>query len=92
MLAEVEILGLVLGDGEDRNGRGRRNAAAQMLLREADGRMRLQDVSPDSVMAKHAMSTGCFRRSKPIFDPVTREIMGYEMERVVQPLSRVLSR
>lgn len=90
MLADVEILGLVLGESEDRHGRGRRATTAQMLLREADGSMRLQDVSPDSVMAQRAMSTGCFRRSKPIFDPVTREIMGYEMERVTQPI--VLSR
>jgi hypothetical protein len=26
------------------------------------------------------MTTGCFRRGKPIIDPVTREVMGYEME------------
>ncbi|MET0660558.1 MAG: hypothetical protein ABW110_20635 [Steroidobacteraceae bacterium] len=87
MLAEVEVLGLVLGEGtEERHGHARRKASsAQMLLREADGRMRLQDVSPDSVMAREAMSTGCFRRARPIFDPVTREVMGYEMEMVAQP-------
>lgn len=87
MLAEVEVLGLVLGEGtEERHGNARRKtSSAQMLLREADGRMRLQDVSPDSVMARHAMSTGCFRRASPILDPVTREVMGYEMEMVAQP-------
>lgn len=87
MLAEVEVLGLVLGETtEGRSGNTRRKtSSAQMLLREADGRMRLQDVSPDSVMGRQAMSTGCFRRSKPIFDPVTREVMGYEMEMVAQP-------
>jgi DNA repair protein RadC len=82
MLANTEVLGLLLAEGEERR-RTPRNA--QMLLREADGRMRLQDVSTDSLMGQHAMNTGCFRRSKPIYDPITREIMGYEMERVTQP-------
>lgn len=94
MLSEIEILGLLFGEGADeRNGKAHAKAStAQMLLREADGSMRLQDVSTDSVMGRHAMSTGCFRRSKPILDPVTREVMGYEMERVAQPFGEPLAR
>jgi hypothetical protein len=85
MLTTTEVLGLLLNDGVDERGGRAKQATAQMLLREADGRMRLQDVSPDSVMARHAMSTGCFRRSRPILDPVSREIMGYEMEMIAHP-------
>lgn len=73
MLAKTEVLGLLLHDEQ---------SSAQMLVRDAEGRMRLQDVSRDSVMARYAMSTGCFRRARPIVDPVTREVMGYEMEAV----------
>lgn len=94
MLSDIEILGLLVGDStDDRSGKGRgKPGTAQMLLRDADGSMRLQDVSPDSVMGRHAMSTGCFRRSKPILDPVTREVMGYEMEMVAQPLGKGIAR
>lgn len=90
MFADTEVLGLVLGEGaEERGGNARqKSTSAQMLLREADGRMRLQDVSPDSVMGRHAMSTGCFRRGKPIVDPVSREIMGYEMEMISHPMKQ----
>lgn len=94
MLADTEILGLLLGDAPDEHGRAARGTAksAQMLLRETDGRMRLQDVATDSVMGQHAMSTGCFRRTKPILDPDTREVMGYEMELVAQPHGAALNR
>jgi hypothetical protein len=77
MLSEIEILGLLVGDS---------------AVRDADGSMRLQDVSPDSVMGRHAMSTGCFRRSKPILDPVTREVMGYEMEMVPHAFGEGIAR
>jgi hypothetical protein len=30
--------------------------------------------------AEQVVTTGCFRRGKPIIDPTTREVMGYEME------------
>jgi len=33
------------------------------------------------------MSTGCFRRGKPIVDPLTHEHLGYEMEMIPQALS-----
>ena len=94
MLSEIEILGLLIGDSaDDRSGKGRgKSGNAQMLLRDADGSMRLQDVSPDSVIGRHAMSTGCFLRSKPIVDPVTREVMGYEMEMVAQPFGEGIAR
>lgn len=85
MMLESEVLGLLLNDAEDRRGASRhRGGSAQILLRDADGCMRLQDVSPDSAMGRQAMSTGCFRRRAPIYDPITREIMGYEMERVAE--------
>jgi hypothetical protein len=62
---------------------------ATMLVRDANGQMSLQTVNPDSTVARLAMRTGCFRRGKPIFDPVSREMIGYEMEEVANQLSSI---
>jgi hypothetical protein len=53
---------------------------ATILVRSSDGRMSLQPVDPDETLGQEALSTGAFRRGNPIVDPVSRRIMGYEME------------
>jgi hypothetical protein len=58
---------------------------ATVLVRRADGQMALEAVARDSNFARESMTTGCFRRGKPIVDPVSREVMGYEMEMVPAP-------
>ncbi len=52
------------------------------LVRDAEGQMSLESIEPDSAFIDQIMSTGCFRRGKPIFDPVSRQVMGYEMEMI----------
>jgi len=69
----------------------RRNAdqfieGAQRLTRTADGHMTLVTVDSAEEFDRIARTTGCFRRGTPIRDPVTREIIGYELEEV--PLLR----
>jgi hypothetical protein len=60
---------------------------ATALLRDHEGRMSLEPVTADMAgetrFMEQMMTTGCFRRGKPIVDPTTRQIMGYEMEMVV---------
>lgn len=58
---------------------------ATALVRRADGQMSLEPVTRDAGFAREALTTGCFRRGKPILDPVSREVMGYEMEMVPAP-------
>lgn len=58
---------------------------ATALVRDAEGQISLQDVRPDKAFLEKATATGCFRRGKPIIDPVSREIMGYEMEIIAMP-------
>jgi hypothetical protein len=82
---QAEVVALVLPDADS----GRTNAHAQLLMRGADGQMWLQNVSPDSTLGQHAMSSGCFRQGAPIIDPVTRETVGYEMEAVASPLAQL---
>jgi hypothetical protein len=54
--------------------------------------MSLQTVNPDTTFGRYALTTDCFRRGKPIFDPVTRQILGYEMEMVRSPLAALSNR
>lgn len=66
---------------------GHSRALATALVRRADGQMALETVPADSAFARDMMATGCFRNGKPIIDPVSREIMGYELEMVKSPLA-----
>lgn len=59
--------------------------ATQVLVREQNGRVASQAVSPASTFSHQAIQTGSFRRN-PIVDPVTHETLGYEMERMPGPL------
>jgi hypothetical protein len=56
-------------------------AVAVALVRHADGRMDVRDLCEDS--ARGVATRARFRRSSPILDPSTREVIGYEMERVL---------
>lgn len=60
--------------------------AARVLIREENGHISPQTVSPET-FAHHAIQTGSFRRGNPIIDPVTHETLGYEMERLSDPLA-----
>ena len=62
---------------------------AQRLVRRADGRVALEPVGSQEEFERTVRTTGCFRRGKPIRDPATDEVIGYEMEQV--PLLRAAS-
>jgi hypothetical protein len=87
MDGSVEIIALVLGEGADRRWQaGQLGRGAQCLVRRADGRVELAPVQSEEEFERTARITGCFRRGKPIHDPRTHEVIGYEMEQV--PLLR----
>jgi hypothetical protein len=50
------------------------------LLRDAQGMMELRNLKPDGNMLRRARVAGRFNSGKPILDPQTREIIGYEIE------------
>jgi hypothetical protein len=60
---------------------------AQLLIREENGRISAQMATPGSELGPYAIQTGSFRRGNPIVDPVTRETLGYEMERIASPIA-----
>lgn len=90
MNRSFEVIALVLGDATDRRWHaGQLGKGAQRLVRTADGRVSLEPVESEEEFERTARTTGCFRRGKPIRDPRTHEVMGYEMEQV--PLLRAKS-
>ena len=55
---------------------------ATVILRGADGQVCIRQMDAADVTVRRAARTGVFRRGKPILDPVSRQVMGYEMEEV----------
>jgi hypothetical protein len=78
-----ETIALLLGEGAAARWQPRSFVAgAQRLVRGEDGRVRLEAIENAEEFDATARTTGCFRQGKPIHDPLTREIIGYEMEEV----------
>jgi hypothetical protein len=50
------------------------------LLRDAQGLMELRHLRPDSKLLRRARLTGRFNQGTPIVDPITREVIGCEIE------------
>jgi len=60
-------------------------AASQVtaVVRDAAGAMEVRRLKPDRSLMSRAMLTGRFNSGKPIIDPQTREVIGYEIEPLV---------
>lgn len=54
---------------------------SKALVRLADGRMAIEELRGE--LARDLGELARFRRSNPIIDPSTREVIGYEMEQVL---------
>jgi hypothetical protein len=59
--------------------------AVLALLRDEQGAMEVKNIRPDVALIKRARLTGRMNCGTPILDPVTREVMGYEIEPIVLP-------
>lgn len=57
------------------------------LVRDAQGLMELHRLRPDKALIRKARVAGRFNCGKPILDPATREIIGYEIEPIAAPVS-----
>ena len=55
------------------------------LLRDAQGLMELRRVRPDKSLIGKARVAGRFNCGKPILDPSTREVIGYEIDPIASP-------
>jgi hypothetical protein len=56
------------------------STGTMLLVRHSDGRMALEPARHDAAWNKQPVD--CVYQSKPIRDPVSREIIGYELEMI----------
>lgn len=74
---DTEVIAVLVA-GYDDDGTER----ATVILRDAAGNVTLKQMNAHDGLAHRAANTDRFRRGKPIVDPVSREVVGYELERV----------
>lgn len=55
------------------------------LMRDAQGFIELRSLCPDATLLRAARVTGRMKSGKPIVDPHTREVIGYELEPLPLP-------
>ena len=55
------------------------------LMRDAQGSIELRQLRPDRALIQRALVTGRMNGGTPIRDPITREIIGYEIEPITLP-------
>lgn len=68
----------VLVSGYDETGAQR----ATVILRDADGHVRMEQMDAQDEFVVQAARTSCFRRGEPVRDPATGKILRYELEKV----------
>jgi hypothetical protein len=80
-----EIIAVVLPDGTPESPAALSDFVAtgtMLLVRHPDGRMALEPARNSAAWAGRTSSKGAVSKSTPILDPVSREVVGYEMEMV----------
>jgi hypothetical protein len=55
------------------------------LLRDEQGTMEVRRLRPDKALLRAARLAGRLNSGKPIVDPQTREVIGYEIEPMAVP-------
>ena len=75
-MQEKEVIALI-----PRDDRPDATQTLRALVRFPDGRMAVEDPCAETLQG--AAPSVRFRRSAPIIDPATREIIGYELERIL---------
>lgn len=71
---DIEVVALVLPEDGDTI------RTATIVFRDAHGSMSVRQIATDDELLRSDI-TARFRMGKPIVDPNSREVLGYEMER-----------
>jgi hypothetical protein len=74
----AEVIALLCPDPGQTREEASRSVTA--LVRDAEGPVELRSLVADTGIMRSALLTGRFNCGKPIVDPVTREVIGYEIE------------
>ncbi len=87
--SQPEVIAVVLPDGTPETPGALRDFVAtgtMLLVRHADGRMALEPARQNAAWMDQAGTTSVGKR-QPILDPVSREVVGYEMEMMTLPMA-----
>jgi hypothetical protein len=79
---QSEVIALLFPDVSQAEGPA---ALVTALLRDAQGAMEVRNLRPDRNLLRMARMAGRFNSGKPIVDPQTREVIGYEIEPLIEP-------
>lgn len=77
MTTKREVVGWVLVDAEH----------PQVLILEDSGRIMEQRTSPETALGPYAIQTGAFRRGQCVIDPVTDELLGFDIGLLSSPFA-----
>ena len=77
---DTEVIAVLVA-GFDDDGAER----ATVILRDTKGKVTMKQMTAHEGLVQRAANTDRFRRGKPIIDPTSREVVGYELERVALP-------
>ncbi len=67
---------------EKQRGRYGSGHSSAILMQRADGTMKVEPLHSIEEAKAASPHSGTFRRGRPIIDPDTEEVIGYEMEEV----------
>jgi hypothetical protein len=76
----IALLFPALGSGSDGPA-----SLVTALLRDAEGLMELRHLRPDKALLREARVAGRLNTGTPIIDPLTREVIGYEIAPLALP-------
>jgi hypothetical protein len=74
---DTEVIAVLVA-GYDDDGSER----ATVILRDSQGNVTMKQMSAEDGLLQRVASSDRFRRGKPIVDPGSRQVVGYELERV----------
>jgi len=77
---DTEIIAVFLDDSDSDDLDDIDFTATSCLLRDATGSIKIQRTPSVEALREATESSGIFRRGAPIVDPVTGDVIGYELE------------
>jgi len=77
---DTEIIAVFLDDTDSNDLDDIDFTATSCLLRDATGSIKIQRTPSVEALREATESSGIFRRGEPIVDPVTGDVIGYELE------------
>jgi hypothetical protein len=80
---DAEVLAILIDESDESADSGNIDfAATSCLLRDATGVMSIKPTRSSEALRLGLENSGVFRRGTPIVDPVSGDVIGYELEEI----------